>query len=255
MTRIAIIAAMPGELKPLVRSWHHERRDGIRLWRNRSADLDCVAACAGAGIAAATRAFAEAEKSGTIDAVVSVGWVGALRSDLTSGKTYQVSSVLDARTGERFETANAIASPRSQSRDLGHPAANAPAECLLVTAAQVVNATEKQRLATTYKAHLVDMEAAAVARLAQMRSVPFYCIKGISDGYTDQLPDFNRFISPNGQFRTLPFVVFALLRPWHWRALARMGENSSKAARGIAVSLLDLLDEFRKTNGDPNHPR
>ena len=237
MTRLAIIAAMPGELKPLVRGWHHERRDGIHLWRNQSAELDCIAACAGAGIAAATRAFAEAEKHASIDAVISVGWVGALRPDLVSGQVHTVSSVLDARTGERFF------------------AANAPAECLLVTAAQVVNAAEKQRLATTYKAHLVDMEAAAVARLAQMRSIPFYCVKGISDGYTDQLPDFNRFISPNGQFRTAPFILFALLRPWHWRALARMGENSSKAARGIAVSLLDLLDEFRKTNGDPNHPR
>jgi adenosylhomocysteine nucleosidase len=237
MTRIAIIAAMPGELKPLVRGWHHERHDGVHLWRNQSADLDCIAACAGAGIAAATRAFAEAEKHGPIDAVISVGWVGALRPDLVSSQVYPVSSVLDARTGERFF------------------ATNAPAECLLVTAAQVVNAAEKQRLATAYKAHLVDMEAAAVARLAQMRAIPFYCIKGISDGYTDQLPDFNRFISPNGQFRAAPFILFALLRPWHWRALARMGENSSKAARGIAVSLLDLLDEFKKTNGDSNHPR
>jgi len=237
MNRIAIIAAMPGELRPLVRGWCHERRDGIDLWRNQSTDLDCIAACAGAGFAAATRAFAEVEKLGPVDAVISVGWVGALRLDLVSGQAYQVSSVLDARTGERFFSANV------------------PADCLLVTATQVVNAAEKQRLATTYKAHLVDMEAAAVARLAQMRSIPFYCIKGISDGYTDQLPDFNRFISRNGQFRTASFIVFAILRPWHWRALARMGENSSKAARGIAVSLLDLLDEFKKTNGDSNHPR
>jgi hypothetical protein len=29
MTRVAIIAAMAGELKPLVRGWEHERRDGV----------------------------------------------------------------------------------------------------------------------------------------------------------------------------------------------------------------------------------
>jgi adenosylhomocysteine nucleosidase len=124
----------------------------------------------------------------------------------------------------------------------------------LVTNAKVADATEKQRLASTYQAALVDMEAAAIARLARMRGIPFYCIKGISDGYSDQLPDFNRFISTDGQFQLPRFVFFALVRPWHWRALIRMGENSSKAARSIAASVLDLLDErgnIRKLNGYP----
>ena len=35
---------------------------------------------------------------------------------------------------------------------------------------------------SAYNAALVDMEAAAVARLAAMRGIPFYCIKGVSDG-------------------------------------------------------------------------
>jgi hypothetical protein len=35
MTRVAIIAAMPAELKPLVRGWRHERRNGVDLWRWR----------------------------------------------------------------------------------------------------------------------------------------------------------------------------------------------------------------------------
>ncbi len=33
MGRIAIIAAMPGELKPLVRGWQHQRSNGGDLWR------------------------------------------------------------------------------------------------------------------------------------------------------------------------------------------------------------------------------
>ena len=32
----AIIAAMTGELKPLVRGWQHERRNGVDLWRWRT---------------------------------------------------------------------------------------------------------------------------------------------------------------------------------------------------------------------------
>jgi adenosylhomocysteine nucleosidase len=42
-------------------------------------------------------------------------------------------------------------------------------------------------LPATYEAGLVDMEAAGVARLARCAAFPFYCIKGVSDGYSDQL--------------------------------------------------------------------
>jgi adenosylhomocysteine nucleosidase len=238
MTRIAIIAAMPGELKPLTRSWRHERSNGVDLW---SSDKDeWVASCAGAGVAAATRAFAEVEKLGPITTVISIGWAGALREDLVPGEAFLVSTVIDARTGERFDTANSHS------------------DCPLVTNSRVADAAEKQRLASTYSAALVDMEAAGVARLAQMRGIPFYCSKGISDGYSDQLPDFNRFISSDGQFKLARFVVFTLLRPWYWYALIRMGENSRKAARNIAQSLLDLMDKrgpASKRNGNPNHQR
>jgi len=89
----------------------------------------------------------------------------------------------------------------------------------------------------------VDMEAAGVARLAQMRGIPFYCVKGVSDGFRDRLPDFNRFILPNGRFQLGRFIVHCILRPWHWPSLMRMGENSRKAAQGIRESLLDFLDE------------
>jgi adenosylhomocysteine nucleosidase len=238
MTRIAIIAAMPAELKPLTRGWRHERSNGVHFWRFRSAENEWIAACAGAGVDAATRAFAEIEKSGPIDEVISTGWAGALREEFLPGHAYDVSTIIEARTGERFV------------------AACPPNDCCLVTSSRVAGAAEKKRLASTYEAALVDMEAAGVARLAKMRGIPFYCVKGISDGPSDQLPDFNSFISPDGQFKLARFVVFAVLRPWHWPALMRMGETSKKAARNIAQSLLNLLDErgsASKRNDYPNH--
>jgi adenosylhomocysteine nucleosidase len=240
MTRIAIIAAMSGELKPLVRGWRHERLNGIDLWRKGFDGAEWIAACAGAGVDAATRAFAEVEKSGPIDEVISIGWAGALREEFLPGQAYDVSTVIDASTGERFV------------------AACPPSDCCLVTSSRVAGAGEKKRLAATYQAALVDMEAAGVARLAKMRGVPFYCVKGISDGAYDKLPDFNNFISPDGKFKLSRFVVFAILRPKHWPALMRMGENSKKAAHEIAQSVLNLLDErgpASNPDGDTNHQR
>jgi adenosylhomocysteine nucleosidase len=258
LSRVAILAAMAGELKPLVRGWEHERSNGVDVWRWKFEKGEWVAACAGAGVDAVKRAFAAVEKDGAVSAVISTGWVGALSEAFRPGEAYRVTGVIDARTGERFETAevgdSCDLSPRSQKRDLGHPV-RGQADVWLVTSARVADGREKQRLAETYKAGLVDMEAAGVARLAAMRGIPFHGIKGVSDGFKDDLPDFNRFLTAEGHFLLARFILFSVFRPWCWPALLRMGENSSKAAHAIRGSLLANLDPsgvIRNQHGYPN---
>ena len=231
MIRTAIIAAMPGELKPLVRGWRHEKRNRVDLWRWRYDSGEWIAACAGAGQSAATRALAEVEKDGPVASVVSVGWVGALSASYQPGQSYRVTGVIDTLTGERFKVPQFSPS-----------GANVQPETWLATSPKVADAAEKQRLASTYRAGLVDMEAAAIARLAGMRGISFQCIKGVSDGVDDRLPDFNPFLTREGQFQTARFTLFALFHPGYWSALKQMGENSSKASQGIAESVLGLLD-------------
>ncbi len=189
MTRTAIIAAMPGELKPLVRGWPHSTRNGIHFWAQRNEEEEWIAACAGAGQSAATRAFAAIEDGGPIDLVFSIGWAGALRADIAPGSAHNVAGVIDARTGERFRC------------DAG------AGDLWLVTSPRVASPAEKRRLASTYDAALVDMEAAAIARLAAMRAIPFYSIKGVSDGLSDRLPDFNPFLTSDGRFQPVPFTL------------------------------------------------
>jgi adenosylhomocysteine nucleosidase len=242
VTRAAIIAALPGELKPLVRGWRHERRavtanTFVDLWRWTFDQGEWVAACSGAGAAAGIRAFSAIEKDGPISMALSVGWAGALTENVVPGRAYRVSSVIDARTGERFETVKSdFHLGRKGAAMMGQP------DRLVVTNPIVANEAEKRRLAATYRADLCDMEGAIVARLAAMRGIPFYCIKGVSDGLTDRLPDFNRFISSSGQIQLTRFILFALLRPVYWPALLRMSENSKKASQSIAESVRDFLD-------------
>ena len=223
VTRTAIIAAMPGELKQLVRGWKRERVDGVDLWKHRDDNL-YVAACAGAGQAAATRAFAAVERDAPVDLLFSFGLAGALRADLTAGTAYNAAGVIDARTGERFRCEAGAG------------------EEWLVTSPIVADSAEKRRLAVAYGAGLVDMEAAAIARLAQMRGIPFYCVKGVSDGLEAKLPDFNRFIGANGRFQLGAFVLFASLRPKYWSELIRMGENSRKASKEMAKAFREFLE-------------
>ncbi len=223
MTRTALIAAMPGELKAIVVGWKHQRRNGVDTWAHRDENL-YVAACAGAGQAAATRAFAAVEEDAPIDLVFSVGWAGALTPELAPGLAHNVAGVIDVRTGERFQC----------DADAG--------TLWLATSPKVVDQAEKRRLAEAYPAAaLVDMEAAAIARLAQMRGIPFYAIKGISDDLDAKLPDFNRFLDEQGRFQTAKFALSSLFRPSYWPSLVRMGENSRKASQSIAETLQAFL--------------
>lgn len=260
LKRVAVIAAMPGELLHLARGWKHEKREaGIHLWRTTQQDVEWIAACAGAGQAAATRAVAEVEKDGPLTAVISTGWVGALNAEFLPGQVYAVAGVIDAQTGERFEARVGLLSngglPRKPSSWRTPAAAKsipvttlAMDSCVdpatrpwVVTNAKVAGRDEKRRLASAYPAGLVDMEAAAVARMAAMRGIPFYCIKGVSDGHAARLPDFNRFLTPEGQFQLARFIFFSILRPWYWQDLMRMSENSSKASQALRDSLLENL--------------
>jgi adenosylhomocysteine nucleosidase len=256
MKRVALIAALPGELKPLVRGWAHRRRNGIDLWRQTVDRTEWVAACAGAGPAAAGRAFHETLLTGKFDRVYSVGLAGALRPGLQAGTVHIISGVIDTRTRERFAASEAQqgAAPPGEARPdealpgearpseatrqgARPPGALAPTPCWLLTHPRVADRAEKEQLASAFGGDLVDMEAAEIARQAAAHGIEFHCLKGISDELADRLPDLNRFITGAGQFQLGQFVVFAALRPQHWPALIRLGRNSRRAAAGLAEQL------------------
>lgn len=225
--RVGIIAALPGELKPLVKRWRLVGVDvrGARKWVIARGEDTWIAVCAGMGAEAARRAFAVAESDGPLDLVLSVGWAGSIDESAVAGSVHVPTAVIDAQTGEQFSF-NAV------NRQLR-----------LVTALRVADACEKTRLAGAYPgAALVDMEAASVARLAEIRKIPLVCIKGVSDAAGAVLPDLNPFIDAMGQMRMLPFLAYAVSRPKYWRALAHMGRNSARAAENMR----DLIQEFMK---------
>jgi adenosylhomocysteine nucleosidase len=225
---IGIIAALPAELKPLVAGWEQVEPG---LWSGTIGGQACVAAAGGMGHEAATRAcrkvFAAAGVTNRIDTLFSVGWAGALSCGAKPPDAWEVQEVIDAQTGERFFA--------------GAETAEQPSGIRLVTLDHVAGVAEKRKLAERWQAVMVDMEAATVARLARDRGVKFRCCKGISDGATDRLPDFSRFISTQGQLRMPAFLAHVAVRPGYWRNLARMGAHSGKAAENLAVRVREMV--------------
>jgi adenosylhomocysteine nucleosidase len=224
--RIAIIAALPGELKSLVANWQQVRTGsrGTSKWVITQGDVTWIAVCAGMGADAVRRAYTAAVSDGPVDMLLSVGWAGALTAEIQPSAVYVATEIIDAQTGEHFRL-------------------SAERQLVLVTTARVADAVEKSRLAATYAgAALVDMEAAMVARLAAMQGIPVLCIKGVSDEAGADLPDLNSFIDQAGQMRMLPFLAHIALRPRVWPSLVHLGRNSARAADAMR----DLIVEFMK---------
>ena len=226
--RIAIIAALPGELKPLVKGWQRvaTNASGIKKWiLTRDADT-WIAVCAGMGAEAALRAFTIAVSDGPVDMLLSVGWAGSLHPEVHPGTAQVPTVVIDAQTGEQFSLMEGKRKWR------------------LVTTPSVADEAEKGRLAATYPgAVLVDMEAAAVARLAEMHGIPLLCIKGVSDAVGATLPDLNPFIDKRGQMQMARFLAYIAVRPRFWPSLLHLGKNSARAADAMRDLILQFMKE------------
>ena len=223
---IAILAALPREIRGLVgravpdAGWLAR---GVHLYRSGPA----VVVTAGMGAARVSLAFEASLAAGAVRQVVSAGLAGACDLRLAAGEVAEAALVVDARTGERFRTA----------------AAGAGAGYVLVTSESIAGRQEKLRLAATYGAAMVDMEAATVARLAQAHGLPFRAVKGISDAHDFELASLSRFAGAHGQFRTAAFALHTALRPRQWRHAARLGRDSNRALLRLQAQLRAVISQ------------
>jgi adenosylhomocysteine nucleosidase len=218
---IVIIAAMPGELKPLVRSWAAlESKDGVDGWQHPNGPI--MAFAGGMGANASTRSFARSRQVCEPIQILSVGWGGALREELVPGAVVRASMVRDLNTGEMFAADGSGG--------------------LLLTSSRVASREEKHRLARTYDgAAAVDMEAATLARLALANGLGFRAMKAISDTLEEDLPDMNPFVTPAGKFATARFIAHVATKPRYWGALAQFGKQASLAAEKLCAAIADEI--------------
>jgi adenosylhomocysteine nucleosidase len=221
MSRIAIIAAMEREVRPLIRSWkvrmieHDGRR--YRLFEKGEAAV----VCGGIGAEAARRATEAVIQEVKPARVISVGFAGAVDGSLI-GHVVEPRIVINAADGVRNEVGCG--------------------EGILVTSATVASTEQKARLGKAYGASAVDMEAAAVAQGAQARGVEFGALKAISDDAEFELPAMDRFVAIDGSFRSASFVCHVATRPWLWGATIALARNSSKASKALCGAIASYLD-------------
>ncbi|HEX3818898.1 MAG TPA: hypothetical protein VHW45_01130 [Candidatus Sulfotelmatobacter sp.] len=224
MSRIAIVAALEREVRPLVKSWQaSEKEHSGRQFRFFESD-NVVLVCGGIGLQAARRAAEAVIALFETSVIYSVGFAGALDSSLEVGEIVQPARVVNALDGS------------SIGIDGGRGT--------LISFGSLASPEQKAKLRDSYGAQLVDMEASAVAQAAELRGVRFAVIKAISDEIDFEFPSTERFIDSEGKFSEGRFALFAAMRPWLWGPVIQLARNSARASRALCEALrrLDVIE-------------
>ena len=225
MSRVAVVAALEREVRPLVKDWRcSEKESGGQRFRFFEKD-EVVVVCGGIGTEAARRAAEAVIALYAPKVVYSAGFAGALDPGRKVADIVLPRRVVNAADGS------------SVVLDRGNG--------VLVSYGSVADSAQKARLRDSFSAQAVDMEASAVARAAELRGVEFAAVKVISDEYDFSFPSMERFVDSGGQFREGRFAVFAALRPWLWPQVARLARNSNRASRALCdwLGKLDGADQ------------
>ncbi len=185
----------------------------------------------GAGMQRAGVAADVARRHVRPDAVVSVGFCGAIDPGLSLGDVLVASGVIDQENRKRYAaTSISAGGSRAAAGDI-------------LSLDRVANTSAQKRELRSTGACAVEMEAAAVALRAEIWNLPFYCIRSVSDTAAESFEiDFNRMRDGQGRFSRGRIVISALARPWsRIPALLRLDGN----CRGASKSLGDFLVNCR----------
>ena len=217
MPRLAIVAALEREVRPLVKSWRltEKEHDGrhFRFFENG----EVVLVCAGIGAVAARRAAEAVIAIFDPRVVCSAGFAGALDPKLKVGDMVRPGTVINAGDGSRTAVQGG--------------------EGVLVSFGSVASPAQKSKLRDSYGAEAVDMEAATVGRAAEARGKQFTAAKAISDEIDFEFPAMERFVDAEGQFSQGHFAWYAAIRPWLWPRVTCLARNSSRASRALCAYL------------------
>lgn len=221
MPKLAIVAALEREVKPLIKGWRVIQKDHQGRRFRFFEDGETVLVAGGIGAAAARRAADAVITIFNPEIVCSAGFAGSLDSTLKIGDVVRPRTVINASDGSRVSLSQG--------------------EGALLSFSSVANPDQKMKLRESFAAQAVDMEAAAVARSAEARGKAFVSLKAISDEAGFEFPEMERFVAADGRFIEGRFVWYMAIRPWFWPRVIHLARNSNRASNALCAALRELI--------------
>jgi adenosylhomocysteine nucleosidase len=231
--RVAVLAPMRHELRPLVRplSLRKSGPGADALYSGALGRIEIVAAITRMGTLAAARAAARVLDSGAIDHLVVVGIAGGIGASVAIGDLVVPELVIDLSTG-------------AQRRPVRIGAAE-PRGTLATSDGLIVDRGEFARL-EALGVIAIDMETSAIAAVCERRGCPWSVFRAISDRAGD--PDVDQEVfelaGPDGGPNLPAIARFVLTRPWRLPKLARIARDMRIATHAAAGAALAAVAEL-----------
>jgi len=166
--------------------------------------------------------------------VILAGVAGGLRPSVRPGRAYWVSTVFSQK-GRQFQVGMAPPTPADPRRPVIRAVA-ASADAIVTTP------REKQAIAETTGADLVDLESGVFAEAAEIFGWRWAIVRGVSDDHETTLPAASeRWISPRGRVRGWRVAMSVLRRPWIVPLLLRLRRDSRASLAAVAELLKSAL--------------
>lgn len=224
---IGIVAAYRAEIAPLLHRAQSVRRAAQGDFRLTLPQGEAVLVIAGAGRSNARAAAELLISRYPLRCLVSIGFAGGLAPGLDTGKLLVATRVVDAVSGASHTCAADF-----------FPAGTGQAGDLLTVSSVVAKCAEKSELHARWSAAAADMEASAVAEVAEAAAISFAAMKAITDGPTDELAiDFQRCLTSNGGLSSGKIIIEGLRGIAQFRSLLLLARNSQAAASSLAKAL------------------
>lgn len=240
--KIAIITAMPEESRAALKAAGHRKKSlvsGRKRFCSQMAGHDIVLVEGGMGLLNAGWA-AMALATEAPDLMISAGFAGAVLPGLRVGDVVMAEQVLQWE-GSGFEEI-----------EVGFFGLNGIASALGVARGTFISCNEileKHALAARLPASavnpLLEMETAAVARVAAAQGIPFLAIRSISDSADEELGfSIDEFCDESMRIRPARVLATILARPRIVPQLIRLARTSRVAAASLATAMERMLREL-----------
>jgi adenosylhomocysteine nucleosidase len=236
---IGVVAAMPQEIAPFLRSvakYRKEQAAGCNLYRFEVAGVPVALIESGMGPAHAAAATAALIAAAAPRVILNFGFAGAVLPGLDIGDLVLAERVLFLEDGHLSELTGLDSSLGIRVTESLAAAPLVLQRGSFVTAAVI---TSKTALAGVLDGSLVhpvlEMETAALLRVAAAAGIPVVALRGISDAAGEELGfSLEEFCDSELRISIARVMRTVAAKPWIIPQLIRLAGNSKRAGKSLA---------------------
>ncbi|HIG91393.1 MAG: phosphorylase [Methylococcales bacterium] len=178
------------------------------------------------------------------DRLISWGCAGALSTQLKPGHLIIATQLIDQNNNSINQQP---AWPEYLLNKLTAPEVITPGT-LLESDQLISSGKNKEHLHQKTNADLVDMESAAIARIAHLNNLPFVAIRAIADTATMNLPKaISHSLDSNGELQLSILLKYLFIHPYEIPELIKLGLsfNSAKKSLCHVAEQLAIIASFQ----------